>query len=246
VCSSDLRVKAAHVKRWSRRLDQEAYGYQAVAGGLSAALAADIPRALAHLDNMLIALEAYAVSPAPGAESSVASGDGGSAASVAESSSMARAAPLQEFERLRRQTPAAAERTQLPCGALDAAWRHAATENANWRTELAGLAVAHVPVSGEDKIVIARGAAQAGPRLYLERIDRASPGDSGWYVGSVDSAAAEAYEAVRTAEFVAARPDLAPLLELPAGCLAVVHGTELEVVVDAQDHVLWPSPRSGS
>ena len=61
----EARQKVANVRRWSRRLDEETYSYQAVAGGLSQALTIEIPNALAQLDNMLIALEAYATSTAP-------------------------------------------------------------------------------------------------------------------------------------------------------------------------------------
>ena len=52
-------------------------------------------------------------------------------------------------------------------------------------------------------------------------------------------------DAVRVADFLALRPDVAPLLELPPGYLVVLDGVVLEAVLDAEDKRLWPTVEMG-
>ena len=68
----EAKQKAANVRRWSRLLDEESFTYKAVAQGLGQAVALDLPNALAQLDNMLTALEAYADTATPQLQRSVA------------------------------------------------------------------------------------------------------------------------------------------------------------------------------
>ena len=89
------------------------------------------------------------------------------------------------------------------------------------------------------------GGAWRHQRTYLERVESAVAGDSGWYFGFADDAEVAGYDAVRGADFVAGRPELAAALELPAGCLVVLEGTSLEAVLDAQNKLLWSSARRG-
>ncbi len=246
----EARQKLANVRCWSRRLDEETYSYLAVASGLSEALAADIPIALAQLDNMLTALEAYADTATPPAQSvSSAAGLGAEPEAGAEFSSMARAAlpappDADVYRRLRAQTPPAAVRDAAPWAELDAGWRRADGSVLTWPAELAPLGLARMPVAAEDRLVVARGAGQPA-RIYLERLAGCGAGDSGWYIGSVDNVVAPGYDAVRVADMLAARSDLAPLLELPPGCLVVLDGTRLEALLDAEDKRVWPAANVG-
>jgi len=58
----EAELKLANVHRWARQLDQEAFTYKGVAQGLLQMVEADLPHALAQLDNMITALESYATS----------------------------------------------------------------------------------------------------------------------------------------------------------------------------------------
>ena len=58
----EAEQKLANVHRWARQLDQEAFTYKGVAQGLLQMVEADVPHALAQLDNMIAALESYASS----------------------------------------------------------------------------------------------------------------------------------------------------------------------------------------
>ena len=66
------RQKIANVKRWSRALDEESFSYKRVAQALSQALELEIPNALAQLDNMIVALQAYTASGTLEAQTSTA------------------------------------------------------------------------------------------------------------------------------------------------------------------------------
>jgi hypothetical protein len=78
----------------------------------------------------------------------------------------------------------------------------------------------------------------------LERVASTAAGDSGWYFGFADDTEVTGYDAVRIGDFLAGRPGLEAALELPVGCLIVFSGSAVEVLFDAQDRLLWSSPRS--
>jgi DNA repair exonuclease SbcCD ATPase subunit len=54
------QTKVASCQRWQRRLEQETFSFKGGIQGLSQAIHQDVPAALALLDNMIMALEAYA------------------------------------------------------------------------------------------------------------------------------------------------------------------------------------------
>ena len=160
------------------------------------------------------------------------------------SGSMARVAPSPEvsgWQRLRALTPSPAQRESAPRTQPVDSHPAADKREPPWAALLASLGLERVPVADEDKIVVARGAAQQS-RIYLERRAATGAGDSGWYVGVVDDTAPSEYDALRVADWRAMRPDLAAVLELPTGCLLVLDGAALVAALDRADGVLWPVP----
>jgi hypothetical protein len=91
----EARGKQISVRRWMRVLDQEGYSYQAVAQGLRIALQTDVPRALAQLDQMVAALEAYTAAPVPDEQRSVAEPTGGPLPATEPPHAMARPPPVE-------------------------------------------------------------------------------------------------------------------------------------------------------
>lgn len=88
---AEAKQKLANVQRWNRQLDDERYSTQGVILGMSQATEVDIPVALAQLDNMITALEAYATAGPPSAQRSVAAtAAAATPASEAGAASMAR------------------------------------------------------------------------------------------------------------------------------------------------------------
>lgn len=67
----EAEQKAINVRFWTRRIDEEGLAYSASATGMKHACTAEIPAAIARLDHMLAALEAYA-SQGPQLQGSIA------------------------------------------------------------------------------------------------------------------------------------------------------------------------------
>jgi hypothetical protein len=89
-----------------------------------------------------------------------------------------------------------------------------------------------------DKIVLARGTLSLS-RLYLERSANPPKGDSGWYIGPADGAAATDFEAIFVYQLWASRRALLRVLALPPGYLVVFGGDTIEAVVGPNDVDLW-------
>ena len=159
---------------------------------------------------------------------------------------MARAAPpppsvaAQAYQKLREQTPSQAVRDGTPIAEPGFEWLKADRAGESVREVLADLDLARTPIAADDKIVVARGAWNH-QRIYLERVESPTAGDSGWYVGFADDTEVGGYDAVRIADLLAGRPDLAAAVELPAGCLVVLDEACVEAVLDGKGTLLWPS-----
>jgi len=241
----EARQKQANVRRWRHLFDDESYSYLGLAQGLRVALQADIPGALAQLDQMIAALEAYATETAPAEQRSVAPGAAGEASGTpGDLPSMARGTPAappadgQAYRMLRARTPSRAVPDATAVAALEIPWQPVGTADPAGQAALAGCGLARMAVADDDKVVVSRAAWQSA-RVYLERVRGVVSGDSGWYIGGADEHAAAAYDGVRAADVLAARPDWRAVLELPAGCLVVFDGAALVAVLDPQDAVLW-------
>jgi hypothetical protein len=242
----EAKQKAANVHRWSRLFDEESFAHQSMVQGLSLAIGIEVPSALAHLDNMIEAIEAYASSTAPAEQRSVAPEAGQEAASRPEELvSMARAAPTapgiaaEAYVRLRRRTPQAA----IPANAAAAEAERLGSTTIQLDeaacAALRVLAVTRAPCNSEDQIVLTKGLT-AGARIYLERTASAAPNDSGWYIGFADETRTTEVERLRIGDLLATSPELAAVLELPIGFLVVANGASLEAVLDEHDRLVWP------
>jgi hypothetical protein len=238
----EAKQKQANTRRWSRLLDEESYTYMAVAQAMGVAVDAEIPNALAQLDNMIAALEEYAVSRGAREQQSVAPATEAEAGSAAEvHASMARGTPEEQagaYERLRAQTPAQLVRDETVVRDEEHEWPGGGESGEVIQAALAELDFAARPVSGVEKVVLASGAWQRH-RVFLERKEPVA-GDSGWYVGVADDVAIEAFVAMEVGRLVAEWPVLAAVLELPVGYVAVLDRGALEAVVDARGARVWP------
>jgi hypothetical protein len=240
----EARQKQASVQRWSRVLDEEAFSFQGLTQGLRLSIQADIPRALAQLDQMVAALEAYAVSPQLQEQVSTALRTGEEAAGLVDLPTMARSTPpasaitVDAYQRLCARTPSPAIRDATPVsepGPDGANMNVAATEPT---AALAACGLPPTPCGADQKVVLARGVLQA-QHVYLARASSPVQNDSGWYVGFADETEAAEYDAVRIADLRAARPAWAAVLELPAGCLVTFDGSALQAVYDPRGQLLW-------
>jgi hypothetical protein len=250
----EARQKQAEVRRWTRLFEQEGFSYTATAQRLRTASQTGLPRALAQLDAMIEAIEAYGASPAWQWQGST-SGSSPDGANVPEDAQlMGRATPpaIPAYAQLRALTPNAAVRTEVLLSqakivpdsaeaAPPSAMAPVAGQTVDRETLLELAEPPHKPPMPDDKVILADGAFDR-PRIYMERTLARPPGDSGWHVGVVgrvvDNKPAR-YVAIRVHDLLAKRPSLAEILRFPPGWLIVMNNGALEAVLDATDALRW-------
>ncbi|MFH1746910.1 MAG: hypothetical protein ABIG44_07665 [Planctomycetota bacterium] len=246
----DARAKQAQVKHWSRMLDEEDFSYKGVAQGLRQALEIDIPRALAQLDNMMAALEAYVAAPPPPVEQALA-GDVDERPELApEYASMARPTPPDQvapaiYQQLRARIPAPEVRDTIPVSAVDDAFPFAEGLDESSRTALARLELSAAATQPADRVILAADVWQY-ERIFLAHLPDSGATDNGWYIGPADDIDIDGYQACRVADMLNQRPGLEAVLALPVGYVVVLAGAKLEVVLDDRDKMLWPATRDRS
>jgi hypothetical protein len=103
------------------------------------------------------------------------------------------------------------------------------------------LGVEPVEVRFNDLVVAARGCLEQR-RVYLQR-GEPEQGDSGWYIGPVDTPAPEQkpenFESFYLFELLSRRAPLLQVLGLPPDYLAVFDGDRIEAVLDENDTNVW-------
>ena len=245
----EAKEKFANVKHWSRTLDEEYFTYKSVSQGLDQVVNVDIPVALAQLDNMIEALQAYATSGAPDRQRSTAAMTGERLARE-EAESMARQLPTMPpadadyCRALRARTPGPAVRDATPIGELILEEATAAERVEVVGRILGAADLPALPLKMEEKIVVAAGVWEH-ELIYLERSRTETPGDSGWYAGFADDVQATGYEGASIGALLARRAELAGLLELPPGYLAVLRGGIPLTIFDEVDKAVWSTSAPG-
>ena len=233
----DAQAKLDAVKHWILRLEKETYTYRGLVRGLGAMLESDIPNARAKMDGMIDSLEAYAaLEPAAGMPVGAPDPIEVSAAMTRSPDATADAPDL-GWRELRKQTPCQETREQIPMQAAAMPWLKGDTIPADVRQAIDEINHDPVSVSPDEKVIIAD--LDSEPQsFYAERSSRCSAGDSGWYLGSIHPQEAPEHHAVRIADLLAMRPDLAEILTLPAGYLVLLAGADIEAIVNASDELV--------
>jgi hypothetical protein len=236
----EAQEKLANVKRWTRQLQKEMVIYRGGVSGFANTVSSGVPAAIAHLAVTLDHLDKYIeMAAGTGAESPEAAAAGVGAASEGTGPSMSRAAdearPAKEAATvdpaaIRAGAPAAQAifaakpeekgPVKLSCGVV--------TDEQG--AKIAPVATATAP-GDEDRIILSP-AAVGSDRIYLLRLG--APGAS-WCLGSVDGPDSGVYNTITAGDLRAGRPDLATLLKLPAGFLAVVDSKGLSAVFNERN-----------
>jgi hypothetical protein len=234
----EAQNKLANVKRWTRQLQKEITNYRGGVAAFSNAVSAGVPQAIAHLGALLDQLDKYLEVAAATEEEGALAGAGGigreeggaSMARAAEEAVKPKAGAQVDPAGLRAAVPSSqaifaahpAEKgpVQLACGQATAAQQ----------SETAKHAGAAVP-SDDERIVISPAIAGSS-RVYLVRLDTAG---LAWYLGPVDGADTGVYNTVSVGDLRGGRPDLADLLRLPVGYIAVIGPGGVEAVYNGQN-----------
>jgi len=239
----EAKRKLDNVRRWGRLLDEESFSYKSVSQGLSQIIEVDVPAALAQLDNMVAALEAYAATGA--ASEPVSTASPAEADMVEAFASVSRAAPpldaaeAERIKKLRARTPPETVREAVPTSSPSIAGALSEAGIASITKVFAELDLPSSPTSDEELIVSAGGVWRHS-RIYLERLKVTREGDSGWFAGFADDTENPGYEAAAVGDLLAQRKELAGVLSLPEGSLVVFDDAGLAAIFDGHDRLVWP------
>ncbi len=249
----EARARRANVRRWLRVLDEEAFAYKSMAQGLGYLIEGEVPKALARLDHMICALQAYASGEGSPVARGSEIGEVADTSAGGQAESVRRAPPeydtLELCRALRRHAVPAEKRDAVRTGATVAAELAGRPAlDAACRAALRGLAAegghAGCTPASDERVLIARGVGSA-PRVWMVRTQSVPAGDSGWQIGLVDDADAVP-EACSVADVLAARPDWEILLGFPPGWLILIDGGEVAGLLRPDDTPVRMSGSSGS
>jgi hypothetical protein len=245
---ADGERKCKAVMSWSRKLPKDIMLFKGSVQRLATALQSDVPTAGSQLSRLVATLEAYAAMQGPagglgGDDKLVTSSIGAAALSMTRGGADAVGA-RSPWARLRSKTPAADAREKASGTAIPAELRAAKLATSELEAVLA-ISAERTAVDPQSRVVLAANLG-AAPQIYLERLDIAFPGDSGWYIGRADDVATEAGGSITVSELLNARGDLVDLLTLPKGYLAVLDGGGVVSVLGQRDEELWKAPAAAA
>jgi hypothetical protein len=231
------------VKHWTRALQKEQTLYRGAVASFSNDVAAGVPQAIGYLGALIADLEKYVELQTAGAGEESAAGVGAGAGQEGGGPSMARAADEAEKgpkgldpEALRNGIPTA--QAILAAKAGDAGAVHLGVGQVT--AEQAGFTakfVADGVPTDEQRIVISPGIVGAA-RLVLVRLEQL---ERSWFLGRVEGGDTGVYNTVTVGELRSGRPDLAELLRLPVGFMAVIGAGGIEAVFDSKNENVFKS-----
>jgi hypothetical protein len=236
----EAQAKLDNVKRWTRQIQKEIVLYRGGMARFSGTVSSQVPAAIAHLGATLDHLDKYMeISAGTGAEGPEGAATGVGAAKEGAEPSMARAADEAAPQKEAEAVDPAAIRASAP--SEQAIFAAKPAENGPVRLSCGAvtddqMAKVAASVTGaapadEDRIVVSADLAGAG-KVYLLRMGAPR---AGWCLGPVEGADSGVYNTVTAADLREGRPDLAPLLKLPAGSLAVIGSNGLSALFNERN-----------
>lgn len=242
----EAHTRHKNVKRWLLEWDRELPIYKGAVQPLADLLARELPVAMAALDRMAQALEAYAAIQAPGGEGRDAEAPaltGGDAREEASFARLASGAATSLFAALRRRAfrgPArAAALTRHRREGGPGPLAGGAAVPAGHRGTLARCHPGAAPPP-PDALLVVEARALREPLLYIDHGPPLDGGDSGISIGSAAASMGEELPVVTTVgALLALRPDLAEVLSLPRGRLAILAAGAVQAILDENDVDEW-------
>jgi uncharacterized protein YbdZ (MbtH family) len=235
----EANQKMAATKQWSKRLQKELIMYKGQMQRFQTTVTSDVPAAVGHLGALIHALQEYAAAqgsrememPAELQAYFSAGGEGMMSRGKAGES------VKKPFAHLRRRTPSAPSRVGVKTAAeAPKAWAAASVAESG----LERMEIEFKPPAAAERVILARDA-PAGTGIFLERVNGALPGDSGWFIGNLIEKETPT-EAITVADLLAVRPDFEHFLALPAGWLVVIEESGIKAVLNDRNENIWPEP----
>lgn len=248
--------KQRATRRWLIHWERELALYKGQVTPLSDALSHDLPAATAKIQRLIEVLEQYAAirpdRPAPRATSGASAGapeldqtsEPADAADPGDFAPLGAGALPDAFAQLRTRTPAPALRLTIPPTDPAAVASRPGELHPLDAETLDRLALWGEAPEPEGRVVLRSGALFA-PALYLERTAPAREDDSGWFLSPVDGLPGDDLQCLPVWLLNQKRPDLTPLLRLPAGTLVALGAGRVQALLTGDDTDLWPVESPG-
>lgn len=243
---AEAQKRQQSTRRWVGVWDKESLMARGSISQLAEFVRADIPRAIAKIDRMMVQVEGYlsiklSESDLPAGTATGTEGSGPSMARPLDEPLPEE--PIQNYAHLRPLALEARSRAKPPRDAIE--WGTLALESLSERaqSEIAGLATAGRPVDPGLTLVIADNALSRAA-IWAHRVEPEDETDSGWYFGPLDSPGSTgACWRGTIREALAARPDLQPLLGAAVGTLAILGPEGPMAIIDSQGRNVWLAER---
>jgi len=247
---AEAQEKVQHIKKALRDLQKQLTLYRGGVGRFSNAVSATVPTAIAQLGNTIEMLEKYTGMAPELAGAEMGGSDYASAAAGGTAGGMARPTDETAGEASPESQPTASDAATDPAAIRQAVPKTSTLNKApamaaeNFKPAAAELSVEQRqslatnftgdPLSDDATAVISTAALNSGNLTFLrlESADDKTP--LGWF-GSVDVAGDVEYNSVTVADLRKVRPDLADLLMLPAGWVAIISANGLVGLYDNQN-----------
>jgi hypothetical protein len=236
----EAQEKLKYVRKWARLLPKEIEMYKGGVQRFATTVQSQIPTAAGHLEKLAVKLEAY-VSLQAGSMAGESAGPS-AGASMGRGGGAVIGIPMEEVTRLIGQTPPAEVRA---AAALVPAARIGIPVISSQQRAPAMLPVtARRELAADVKIYVAKMSELGGSKYFVHHAESSSSHDSGWSIGPTDGGQEAIWEAIRAADLLQDRPDLADLLGLPVRFSVIIDSSGISDVIDAQNHSAWRRPAS--
>ncbi len=264
----DAEERKKAVRRWIITWERESALYKGAISGLGESISHDLPGAAAKINRLVELLEQYAALRSEADASAIAFNAGENAGAGADERSPDgpgmhdRAEPndaehntagadlIDElpdaYALLRGRTPPAGLRVLVPLtdpamvASTSAHALHPGDSEALARLAMFG------PEPGEDLRVTLRSGALVAPSLHMERTAPGRDDDSGWFLGSAGGMMGSDLQSIPVWLLRLKRPDLGPLLALPAGSLVAMGAGRILALLDAENRDQWRQAPEGA
>lgn len=238
---AQAKEKLANVARWKREFAQAANEYKGQVQHITSALDADLPRAVAALDQIIDSIGSYLAVQAPAGAADDISGIETAGASMAQPE-RARRGPMESEAERRDLLRRLRERARAPV-------RDAIAINPGLAADSTPQPALQIPEFAEspdapstpcrpgDVVVLELAAlALEGDDLFFARLPSCQRGDSGWYIGRIDAEpAADDIVGTTAARLLLLRPDWRSALGAPPGNMLLVRGSAIERIEFEED-----------
>ena len=239
----EAETKLVNAKKSAQKLHKQMMEFTGQIQRLSSTVQSNVPRAIAELDRMVAVLDEYVSLHSPSAVRSAADAD---AAGMGRGAAEAPTATPVDWRSLRARTPGPSARAGAERGLVSfGQWKSGVVKVAQ-QDALRSLVMAPMPVEPGQIVLLARNVNDQ-ERIYLQRMEPAFPGDSGWYIGPAQGDDEPTLAALVASQVLAMRPDFANILPLPRGVLLGMDAQGIAALLISDDTDVWasesPSPQ---